>query len=443
MGQVKAGETLFRELYDVLGFANEEELFKHEARLFPIGNTTLENATTSIFLASLAAVKEFREELFLEIGFSKIKNKNINVHAFTEIKKDNKNNECRPDAVLIVTSGKSNPLIEWIGFIESKVGNNFLHQDQIDKYVDFGKEIGVDNIITITNQIVTSPSSSPFVTKKRNFNLYHWSWTYLKVTAKRLVRSEIIEDPDHEYMLSELRRYFDGHSNLANFTNMGGVDWKEAVQKCRDLSREAKLPKTCTDKLVKPYIQEEKDIALQLTDNNPKGLYVQLEVSKADREAELLAMISKERSFTSNYIINQNKNWKFGIKVDFVKLEVECITSVSIDKGKAQAQTTALINMLQSAGHTSQILVNAIYPRNKTPDQDRITLQQLIEQKSSTKSVSYSTVSKELGEEVRFFQIKTKDLLGAEFMAPIKFVQRVEDIAQRFLEHVMVNIEKA
>ena len=114
----------------------------------------------------------------------------------------------------------------------------------------------------------------------------------------------------------------------------------------------------------------------------------------------------------------------------------------TIDKGKAQAQTTALVNMLQNAGHTSQILVNAIYLRNKTPNQDRVTLQQLLEQKNSTKSVGYATVNKEMGEEIRYFQVKTKDLLGSEFMAPLKFVQRLEDIAQRFLEHVMVNIEK-
>jgi hypothetical protein len=37
MGQIKAGETLFRELFEVLGFANEQELFNHETRLFPIG----------------------------------------------------------------------------------------------------------------------------------------------------------------------------------------------------------------------------------------------------------------------------------------------------------------------------------------------------------------------------------------------------------------------
>lgn len=436
MAQIKSGETLIRELHEILGFNSEEELAKHEARLFPTGNTELENATTSIFLASLAAVKEYREDLFLEIGFNKIRNKNINVHVYTEIKKLNKNGECRPDGLIIVTSGKTNPMIEWAGFVESKVGNNQLDQNQIDMYIDYGKEIGVDNIITISNYMVTTPSSSPFKTKKRNFNLYHWSWTYLKVTAKRLVRAGEIEDSDHEYILKELRRYFDSHTKLSNFTNMGGKEWKDAVQKCRDLDRNAKLPKTCTEVLIDAYKQEEKDIALQLTDRNSKGLHVRLESSKEDRQTILLGQLEKNRSFVTTLVINQNKNWKFDVTVDFVKLEIECRALVAIEKGKAQAQTTALLNMLQNAGHTSKIIINAMYPRNKTPNLDCITLQQLLEEKNSKNTSTYSTVDKSLGEE-----IKTKDLLGAEFLAPIKFVQRIEDIAERFLEQVMVNVE--
>ncbi|MBE0494209.1 MAG: hypothetical protein IBX48_07685, partial [Thiomicrospira sp.] len=284
--------------------------------------------------------------------------------------------------------------------------------------------------------------ASPFTTRKRNFNLYHWSWTYLKVSAKRLVRAGVIQDSDHEFILKELRRYFDGHSKLTNFTNMGGKEWKEAVQKCRDTGRDAKLPKACTDVLVKAYKQEEKDIALQLTDNNTKGCHIRLDGIKDDREEELLKMLSKDRIVETSLIINQNKNWKFGIRVDFYKLEIECFTNVVIEKGKAQAQTTSLLSLMQNAGYTSQILVNAYYARNKTPNLDSISLQNLIEEKNSKMISTYSTVNKDMGEEVKYFQLKTKDLLGAEFMAPIKFVQRIEDIAERFLEHVMFNIEQ-
>jgi hypothetical protein len=439
MEQIKAGATHFSELHEYFGFSSEEEFLKRKARLFPSGNTDLENPTTSIFLASLAAVKEYREELLSEIGFNKIRNKNINVHAFTEIAKDCKNNECRPDGLLVVTSGKNTPLIEWIGFIESKVGNNQLEKNQIDTYIDFGKEIGVDNIITISNYMSTSPSDSPFTTRK-HVQLYHWSWTYLKVTAKRLVRAGLIEDPDHEFILTELRRYFDTHSKLTNFTNMGGKEWKECVQKCRDLSRDAKLPKSCTDVLIDSYKQEEKDIALQLTDQNKTGMYVQLEPVRNNREEMLLAMIAKDRAFTTHFIINQNKNSRFTISIDFMKLEIECFNHVVIGKGKAQAQTTALLKMLQDTGHTSQILINSYYSRKNTPNLDSVTLEQLLEQKNSKGSTPYLTVSKELGEEIKYFEIKTKDLLGAEFMAPIKFVQRIEEFALRFLEQVVVNV---
>jgi len=442
MSQIKAGQTPFRDLFEILGFEAEEALDKRRARLFPSGNTELENPTTSIFLASLAAVKEYREELLCEIGFNKIKNKNIQVHVFTEIKRQTLKTEDRPDGLIVVTSGKNNPLIEWAAFVESKVGNNHLNQAQVDQYVDFGKELGIDNVITISNYMVTSPVNSPFTTKKRNFNLYHWSWTYLKVTAKRLIRANLIIDSDHAFILSELRRYFDSHSKLTNFTNMGGKEWKDAVQKCRDIDRDAKLPKSCTDILVEAYRQEEKDIALQLTDRNTKGLYVKLDDVKDDRDSQLLEQLINNRTFISSFAINQNKSCRFSITVDFLKLEIECVTSVVIEKGKAQAQTSALLNLLQNAGHTANILINAKYLRNKTPNKDGITLQQLIEEKNSKLVSSYSTVDKALGEEIKTFEIKTKDLLGAEFLAPIKFVQRIEDIAERFLEQIMVNVKK-
>ncbi|MDR9498220.1 MAG: hypothetical protein RI556_03525 [Hydrogenovibrio sp.] len=443
MLQIKPGETPFSELYEILGFQTQEELDFRKARLFPSGNTEQETSTTSIFLASLAAVKEYREELLLGIGVNKIRNKNINVHAYTEIKKENKNHECRPDGLLIVTSGKNNPLIEWAALVESKVGNSEVGQKQVDDYVEFGKEAGVDNLITISNQLVTTPNDSPYKTKKKKFDLYHWSWTFLKVAARRLVRAGVIEDPDHEYILTELRRYFDAHSKVSNFTNMGGKDWKEATQKCRDTNHETKLPAWCTNQLVESFKQEEKDIALQLTDLNKDGHTVKLEIGKSDREEQLHKMLAEQRRITSTYSIDNDKAWSFNLTIDFKTWVVECSTEIVIDKGKAQAQTTALLGLFDDAGASSSILINGFYPRRKRhahPNLDEITLQQLIDEKNDRAVNTYSTVNKDLGDEFKCFETKTKDHLGAEFSASKKFVERIEDIAQRFLEHVMINI---
>ena len=119
-----------RELHEVFNYS-VEELEAKRAKLFPYGQTSHETHTVSIFLASLSAVKEYREGLFSVLGAKKINLQTAQLHVFTEIsdKKLNKNkNEDRPDGLVVITSGKKDPIIEWSCFIEAKVGNNYIEQ---------------------------------------------------------------------------------------------------------------------------------------------------------------------------------------------------------------------------------------------------------------------------------------------------------------------------
>ena len=152
--KIDLGKTNLSVLHEVFRLNSAAELDKKKARLFPSGNTDTEVPTTSIFLASLCAVKEYREELLISLGINKIKTRNVNLHAYTEIESDSK--EDRPDGLLVITSGKHNPVIEWAAFIEAKVGNNTICEKQIARYVDFGKEIGVNTIISISNENIYS-----------------------------------------------------------------------------------------------------------------------------------------------------------------------------------------------------------------------------------------------------------------------------------------------
>ncbi len=74
--KIKEGETPFDELCSVLDLS-PDKLHSKKVRLFPIGHTENEVHTTSIFLSSLCAVKEYREELFTKINVTKIKNNNM------------------------------------------------------------------------------------------------------------------------------------------------------------------------------------------------------------------------------------------------------------------------------------------------------------------------------------------------------------------------------
>jgi len=271
MAKIILGTTLFSDLHRFLNM-EENTLESKRSRLFPSGNTMDENQTTSIFLASLQAVKEYREELLINIGVSKIKNRNIKLHVYTEIYNDTKTE--RIDGLIVLTSGKNNPVIEWIAFVESKVKNNLLEQEQIERYITFGREIGINTIITISNEMTTSPLESPINTSKvRNFNLFHWSWTYLKVMSTRLLRTNSVEDEDHIYILGELRRYFDTHKHISNFTHMGKL-WTDSVSSIHETPVGKKIDTNALNEIINSYRQEEKDVSLQLTDISP--FYVQL-----------------------------------------------------------------------------------------------------------------------------------------------------------------------
>jgi len=432
--KILMGKTYLKDLHQVFKISSHSEFEKKKARLFPSGNTDNETLTTSIFLASLSAVKEYREELFLGIGINKIKTRNVNLHVFTEMKDKDSNN--RPDGLIVITSGKSDPIIEWAGFVEAKVRDNVIEEEQIERYVKFARTIGINSIITISNQLVTTPTEGLVKSKKTSFQLYHWSWTYLKVAASRLIRTDQIADEDHVFILTELRRYFDSHKNLNNFTNMG-KDWKDAANKVHPYEKDDKIDSVTLESIVSSYTQEEKDISLQLTDNSK--VFVELVVGK-DRKSEIRNMLQSKKIVTSHFCINKNKKHSFSIDVDFTRQSISCYTHMEIEKGKAQAQTSTLIRMLESeSGRADNIFINAFYLRNKCNRKDA-TLSQLIEEKCHAEY--YSILEKGFGERVKFFEIKTTDKLGKGFLSTKVFIIKLEAIASVFLTQVMGHIAK-
>jgi len=429
--KIDFGKTNLKDLHQVFKLSSHEALDEKKARLFPSGNSDNEVSTTSIFLASLSAVKEYREELFLGIGINKLHARNAVLHVYTELH-DSVTGD-RPDALLVITSGKLKPIIEWACFIESKVGENEIVTEQIEKYATFAREIGINDIITISNHLVTNPYDSLVKLKKRNFKTYHWSWTYLKVTASRLVRTNSVEDVDHIYILKELRRYFDSHKHLRDYKNMG-KEWKDSINKIHSYHADQKIENDLLSSIVNSYKQEEKDISLQLTDRSE--CHVEL-LAKKDRTSEIENSLQTTKLITSSFMVNHDRKKTFSIEVDFIRQEVACFTTLSIEKGKARAQTTALIKIFEDIAATSHIIVNAYYNRRKSTKKD-IPLSKLIEEKSQ--SEFYSILDKDLGDEVKFFELKTADSFGKDFQNVKSFIVKIENIANRFLTQIMINI---
>ncbi|WP_373000357.1 hypothetical protein [Sulfurimonas sp.] len=427
---IRFGTTKFEELPALLQM-NPEDLESKKARLFPKGNSEHETSVVSIFLASLSAVKEYREELFLSIGINKIKTRNVNIYIYVEIQDGNKEN--RPDGLVVITSGK-NPIIEWAGIIEAKIGDHILDKNQIDRYADFADNLGIKDIITISNQLVTTPMNSPIKLRRTKFKLYHWSWTYLKVIAQRLIRTDSVEDTDHIYILSELRRFFDDNRSLKNFINMG-AEWKNSANDIYCHNEKQKIKSDILDNILIPYIQEEKDNSLQLTDKTSH--YIEL-IAKDDRVEEITQMLQEKKIITSKYMIDRDKHNTFNVEADFKGLSIKCSTSFEISKGKAQAQTTSLLKMLENdSGYPEGIFINAIYPRNKYLSKTGISLSKLIDERNDITNTQYSILDKSLGDTVKYFEIYTINIIGKRFHGNKTFIDDFEAYSERFLNQVM------
>ncbi|ORU90711.1 MAG: hypothetical protein A6F71_07080 [Cycloclasticus sp. symbiont of Poecilosclerida sp. M] len=431
--KIDFGKTNFSDLYQLFNFNSPSELEAKRARLFPSGNTDKEIATTSIFLASLCAAKEYREDLLTTLNVNKIRTRNVNLHAYTELSDVTK--EKRPDGLLVLTSGKHNPIIEWAAFIEAKVGKTPVDSSQVERYISFCREIGIHTLISISNEMVTSPTDSPITTRKSRFNLNHWSWKYISVTAKKLVRDNAVKDEDHIFLLNELRRYLDNHKNVLSHNSMG-QHWAEAAKKIHSLKAKDKIDTATLKPVVTAYKQEEKDISLELTDTS--GCHVEL-VAKGDRTSLIEKMLQESKAVTTNYILNRDKTAQFQVVTDFIRHEVRCTTTYSNTGGKAKAQTTALLKILDQTGIAASdyIYIKALYPRNKSVLQE-VTLTTLLNEKERREP--YSIIDKELGAKIKSFEITTKDLLGKKFVSPSGFIEKIEKASKRFLEQVMASI---
>ena len=418
-------KTFLRDLHQIFNFDSSEEFEKKKARLFPIGKTNDENQTTSIFLSSLSAVKEYREDLLNKIGIKKINNRNIQLHVYTEI--PSKSGEERPDGLIVVTSGINDPIIEWISFVESKIGNQKIDDEQIENYITFGQDLGIENIITVSNQLVSTPYETPVVRlTKKKFNLYHWSWISLSVTAGRLLKSGTIDDDDHVYILSELRRYFNTHIGIKSYEGME-KDWKEVTVEFSDKS--SKGNKDIIEKIINSYKQKEKDICLQLTDGT--GHYVQLKTNVKTREDLMKLSLEKNKIISSTFFINENPNKTFTLNIDFIARKITCYSRCTIEHGKSKAQTSRLINLFSNdISNEDDIFIGAIYPRRSSLNSSYKSLGELLIEKEEG---NYSILNKDHGDVVKEFEIKMVDDLGVDFHKPQVIVRRLESLTKVYL----------
>ena len=261
-------------------FTQFEELVKQEkitygnVRLIPQLKTKEELALTSIFLSSLRLVKEFQDKVFKEIKVSRAGK----AYFFKEMCFKDIDKESRIDGVIITVVSKK---IKEIIFLEVKNGTNKIEKTQIEKYIDVAKKIGSKTLFTISNKFVEKATDFPIVidgNKKRNFNLFHFSWTYLETLAQLLLfeNDDNIEDEDQIEIMKEVLRFLTDPKSGTNGYSQMNDGWRD-LHKAIKANVSGEIEKNLASTLLS-WNEEEKDMALLLSRN--LGVLVKTKSSK-------------------------------------------------------------------------------------------------------------------------------------------------------------------
>jgi hypothetical protein len=257
---MKIQKLLDMDIKDFNEKVKNKEIRLRAARLIPpVMKAGDEVCQTSIFLSVLRMVKEFRDDLFSDIGL-----KRSGRHSFYTEVSFYDNSEERPDGLILNTS--SNEIKDAI-LIEVKNKNNVIDDTQIARYVELAKTIGITKILTISNQFVSDPTHSPVHIKlPKGITLYHFSWTYILTRAHVLLfeNDHNISDTDQVAIMKEFVLYLEHKdSGLHFFETMKG-GWKDCVKQFSTGVKPTKSDPEIVN-AIESWMQEEQDLALKLS----------------------------------------------------------------------------------------------------------------------------------------------------------------------------------
>lgn len=404
------------------------------ARLIPsVSDSKKEERATSILLAALMSVHEFRKAMLQSIN-QRVGNR-TKIEAWTEVVfKDenpakNKGPDDRPDGLLVINTGKKT----WKALIEAKVGNNEVGEDQLLKYIKQAKEHGIDAVITITNQFVVMPTHHPVKVQKnhlRSVDIFHWSWTYIATQAQLLVQKDKIESPDQHFILHEVCKYLeDDNSGKVGFTSMN-KEWKDVVQSA---FKNSKLNKTSDEVVntITSWHQEQRELCLKMWPLVGEKVNLKLprahRIDPQKRLADDSEKLVKEHLLTSTISI-PNAAADLIVTADVARKSVTC--GMRLEAPKDKKSSSAKVNWLLRQIPVSDkhdICIKAIRA-GRAPDTDKPA--ELVRQNPSLLEAENSDVPP-----ISFEVFYSVDL-GAKFSGNRVFIENLENIVPYFYESV-------
>ena len=404
------------------------------ARLFPVlATTSKEGRATSIFLACLSNIDEFRRELLQSLGLRV--GKRTVVETYTEIVfKDQKADRTdRPDGLIVSRVGNR----EWRALVEAKVGNSEIEEDQIERYRALAKIHDIDCVITISNQFATNPEIHPLEAVRRSRSkipVCHWSWMFILTAADLILSGEDMADADQFYLLNELRRFLTHESTgVKGFSRMPS-EWTELN---RLVSAGGKIPAKSPEALIvlEAWHQETKDLSLILSRQTETFVTEKLsrkcrnDAAVRQRE-ELTTLRDENRLFV--YLDVPNAASTIEVVADIARRTVDVGMTVRApaDRKSSKARVNWLLRQIKTE-RTENLNVRLNWPKRSEATQ--FSFDQLKNDSSIVEC------DKEKLSVVSFHVYYTKRL-GARFTQQTNFIADLEEIIPEFYGNVGQNL---
>ncbi len=165
----------------------------------------------------MKAVPQFGRALLIHLGAPAGR-----ISTFTELRFVDEDEKLSiPDGGIVVEWGRK----RWVCLLEVKTSGADLRADQVSRYLDLARANNFDAVLTISNEITSSPAVSPVdidARRLRKVTLRHLSWWRVMTEARVQHKHRGIADPDQAWILGELIAYLDHErAGAGGFEDMG------------------------------------------------------------------------------------------------------------------------------------------------------------------------------------------------------------------------------
>lgn len=414
-------------------FRSTGQIQMAEARLIPYYKMGDEMALTSIFLSSLRLVKEMRDTIFQHTKISKAGQ----AYYFTEFTIPEIDKNSRIDGlVIIVSAGK----IKDAAFFEMKNKNNVIEARQIEKYQAVAKLIGVDKIITVSNEFVSDYTISPVSIKKaKNISFYHFSWTYILTVAHLLIidNETNIDDADQVEIMNEVIKYLERKESGVGGYNQMSPGWKNVVDKIISGSTLKESDKDVIEAAMS-WQQEEKDMALMLS----RELGVLVNIGSARKKDGDKLLKSNIKDLVKNQVLEST------LKVKGSASDIKVVASFN---RRALSMTVSLTAPLDKGmkGRCGWIIRQLQTCQKRSPEyfkqlESEIYIETVYKFTNKTDLIKFTELEKiydfDKDREITEFKISAIRDIGKGFSGTKKFVEVIESMLLVYYGGIVQNL---